>query len=81
MPDYLSKMIENNWLGQKTKQGFYKKVDKGVIHSLDLETLEYTPMKKNKYDAKYKLKIIDNKFLPNYLVANKQNYKGKVKWR
>ena len=39
LPDYLSKMIENNWLGQKTKQGFYKKVDKGVIHSIDLETL------------------------------------------
>ena len=38
-------------MGQKTKQGFYKKVDKGVIHSLDLESMEYKPMKKKKYAA------------------------------
>ena len=44
-------MLDNNWLGQKTKQGFYKKIDKGVIHSLDLTTLEYTPMNKKRYDA------------------------------
>ena len=51
LPDYLSKMINNKWLGQKTKQGFYKKIDKGVIHSIDLDTLEYKPMKKKKYAA------------------------------
>tara|TARA_B100000941_G_scaffold290916_1_gene275950 strand:- start:5388 stop:7733 length:2346 start_codon:yes stop_codon:yes gene_type:complete len=51
LPDYLVSMIENKWLGQKTKQGFYKKIKKGVIHSLDLNTLEYTPMKKKKYSA------------------------------
>ena len=51
LPDYLSKMIDNKWLGQKTKQGFYKKIDKGVIHSIDLDTLEYKPMNKKKYAA------------------------------
>ena len=51
LPDYIQTMLDNKWLGQKSKQGFYKKIDKGVIHSLNLETLEYTPMKKNKYDA------------------------------
>ena len=51
LPDYLSKMIENNWLGQKTKQGFYKKIDKGLIHSIDLKTLDYKPMDKKKYAA------------------------------
>ena len=51
LPDYVTKMIDNKWLGQKTKQGFYKKVDKGVIHSLDLESMEYKPMKKKKYAA------------------------------
>ena len=44
-------MIENKWLGQKTEQGFYKKIEKGVIHSLDLNTVEYKPMKKKKYSA------------------------------
>lgn len=49
IPDFLSKMLENEWLGQKKGQGFYKKIDKGVIHSLDLETLEYTPQNKKRY--------------------------------
>ena len=25
LPDYISKMVENNWLGSKSGQGFYKK--------------------------------------------------------
>ena len=51
LPDYIQKMIDNKWLGQKTKQGFYKKIDKGVIHSLDLDSMEYKPMNKKKYSA------------------------------
>ena len=51
LPDYITKMVENKWLGQKTKQGFYKKISKGVIHSLDLKTLEYKPMNKKKFGA------------------------------
>ena len=50
IPDYLHKMLDNKWLGQKTKQGFYKKIDKGVIHSIDLDTLEYSPMNKKRYE-------------------------------
>jgi len=50
-----------------------------IKQSIEDRTVQYDHIadlrKKNKYDAKYKLKIIDNKFLPNYLVANKQNYK------
>ncbi|MEM7656970.1 MAG: 3-hydroxyacyl-CoA dehydrogenase/enoyl-CoA hydratase family protein [Bacteroidota bacterium] len=44
-PEYVAKMVENKWLGDKTKQGFYKKTkdEKGKrkILSLDLNTLEY----------------------------------------
>lgn len=48
-PDYIQKMIDNKWLGQKSGQGFYKKIKKGVIHSIDLDTLEYSPMNKKRY--------------------------------
>ena len=48
-PEFLSKMLKNDWLGQKSRQGFYKKIDKGVIHSLDLENLEYKPQNKKRY--------------------------------
>jgi 3-hydroxyacyl-CoA dehydrogenase len=49
IPDYIQKMIENNSLGQKSGQGFYKKIEKGVVHSLDLDTMEYTPQNKKRY--------------------------------
>jgi len=49
IPDFLSKMLDNKWLGQKSGQGFYKKIDRGVIHSLDLDTLEYTPQNKKRF--------------------------------
>lgn len=52
LPSYITKMVENKWLGEKTQQGFYKKVkdDKGnsVILSLDLKTLEYKEQAKIK---------------------------------
>ena len=45
IPDYVAKMVEKKWLGDKTKQGFYKKTKnaegKREILSLDLNTLEY----------------------------------------
>ncbi|MDW3649914.1 MAG: 3-hydroxyacyl-CoA dehydrogenase/enoyl-CoA hydratase family protein [Bacteroidia bacterium] len=44
-PDYVQKMVEKKWLGDKTRQGFYKKTKdengKRKILSLDLNTLEY----------------------------------------
>ncbi len=53
IPDYISKMEENNWLGSKTKQGFYKKEKdkngKRTIFELNLETLEYLPTSKVKF--------------------------------
>jgi len=52
LPSYIAKMVENKWLGEKTKQGFYKKIrdEKGnsAILSLDLKTLEYREQAKVK---------------------------------
>ncbi|MCB5983614.1 3-hydroxyacyl-CoA dehydrogenase family protein, partial [Flavobacterium psychrophilum] len=45
LPDFVNKMMENKWLGSKTGQGFYKKVDKDIL-SLDLDTMEYRPAKR-----------------------------------
>ena len=53
LPEYVGKMIENKWLGSKTKQGFYKKVKdengKSQILSLNLSTLEYEPKQRVKF--------------------------------
>lgn len=63
LPDFLEKMIENKWLGQKTKQGFFRKVNKpdggSEIFSLDFKTLEYVPQKKAKFATLEATKTID----------------------
>jgi len=53
VPEIVKKLEENNWLGDKTKQGFYKKTkdEKGKtkILTLDLKTMEYKPQAKAKF--------------------------------
>jgi 3-hydroxyacyl-CoA dehydrogenase len=50
VPDFVTTLMDNNWLGSKTGQGFYKKVKgengKSEILGLDLDTLEYRKAKK-----------------------------------
>ena len=64
IPSYVSKMVENNWLGSKSGQGFYKKVrdekGKSQILALDLNTLEYRPQEKVKFPTLELTKTIDN---------------------
>jgi 3-hydroxyacyl-CoA dehydrogenase len=47
LPAFMKKMIENRWLGAKTKQGFYVKKDREILE-LDPETFEYSKAKKMK---------------------------------
>lgn len=62
IPTWLTKVVENNWLGDKTGQGFFKKVKLPVtsgspeerksdkeIHVLDLQSMEYKPRIKAKF--------------------------------
>jgi 3-hydroxyacyl-CoA dehydrogenase len=53
IPAWLDKMIANNWLGDKTGQGFFKKGKAAdgskEILTLDLTTMEYGPRKKAKF--------------------------------
>ncbi len=59
LPGFINHMMENKWLGSKTKQGFYKKVDKDIL-SLDLNTLEYRPNQKASFPSLELTKTIDN---------------------
>lgn len=64
LPDYVKKMQENQWLGDKTKQGFYKKIKgadgKSEILALDLKTLEYKAQQKVKSSTLEACKLVDN---------------------
>lgn len=63
IPGYVSKMVENGWLGSKSGQGFYKKDKvngKSEILSLDLNTLEYRVQQKVKFSTLEAAKQIDD---------------------
>ena len=52
IPSWLEKVVENNWLGDKTGQGFFKKIksEKGKeILTLDLPSMEYKARQKPKF--------------------------------
>ena len=64
LPPFLQKMVENKWLGDKTGQGFYKKVKgeggKSDIQTLNLETMEYGPKVKTKFATIEAAKPVDD---------------------
>jgi 3-hydroxyacyl-CoA dehydrogenase len=64
LPDVVTQLEKNKWLGDKTGQGFYKKSKnaKGEteILTLDLKSLEYKPKAKAKFATLETTKTIDN---------------------
>ncbi|HEY5967036.1 MAG TPA: 3-hydroxyacyl-CoA dehydrogenase NAD-binding domain-containing protein [Chitinophagaceae bacterium] len=64
IPAWLQKMVDNNWLGDKTGQGFFKKTkgsggEKEIL-TLDLKTFEYKPRVKPKFATLETAKPIDD---------------------
>ncbi len=69
IPDFLQKMVANGWLGQKSGQGFYKKVGTEIL-ALDIETLTYQPKQKIRFESLGAIRRMENtgekiKFLCN----------------
>jgi 3-hydroxyacyl-CoA dehydrogenase len=64
IPAWLTKMVENNQLGDKTGQGFFKKTKGGSgekeILTLNLKTMEYGPRLKPKFSSVEAAKPIDD---------------------
>ena len=64
LPDFIHKMKENDWLGSKSGQGFYKKTidEKGKksILELDLASFEYKKSVKTKFETIAKARKTEN---------------------
>ncbi len=64
IPAWLNKMVENNWLGDKTGQGFFKKTkgsggEKEIL-TLNLATMEYGTRQRPKFSTVEAAKPIDD---------------------
>ncbi len=55
LPDFINKLLERKWLGDKVGQGFYKKTKSATGEELrlglDWKTLEYRPSERAKFPA------------------------------
>jgi 3-hydroxyacyl-CoA dehydrogenase len=65
LPEFFQQMLARNWLGDKTRGGFYKKTRGDKAHeeqrlALDWKTLEYRPQQKAKFPALEMAKNIDD---------------------
>ena len=63
LPDFFKQMLERKWLGDKTKQGFYKKTKKdgkSEVLAIDWKTLEYRPSQRPKFPALEMAKTVDD---------------------
>jgi 3-hydroxyacyl-CoA dehydrogenase len=80
IPAWLNKVVANNWLGDKTGQGFFKKI-KGSggekeIHTLNLQTLEYAPRQKARFASVDAAKPIDDLKQRLKMLVNAQDKAG-----
>lgn len=80
IPAWLNKMVENNWLGDKTGQGFFKKT-KGAggekeILTLNLKTAEYGPRVKPKFATVEAAKPIDDLYTRLKMLVSGQDKAG-----
>ena len=75
LPEMMKKLQENKWLGDKTGQGFYKKIKgaggKSEILALNLKTYEYEPSQKVKFEVFEKTKNLALKDRFAVLLADK----------
>jgi len=81
LPQFIDQMVERKWLGEKNGQGFYKRVGKGEILSLDLSTMEYGPRKKGNFPSLEMAKSIDNVTERLKFLATANDRAGMFLWK
>jgi 3-hydroxyacyl-CoA dehydrogenase len=82
---FIETLVKNKWLGDKTKQGFYKKTkgDNGekAILMLDYHSMEYRPRQKAQFQSLDMGKNIENVPERIRMLAYSQDRAGKFIWK
>ena len=85
MPEFILKMVEKKWLGDKTRQGFYKKEKsadgKTLRKVLDYKTMEYVDVSKFNYDSLKASKGIEDDGERIKAVVYAEDRAGKFAWK
>src|SRR5579875_328473 len=82
MTDAQKKMIERGWLGEKSGQGFYKRVGKEKeIYAIDLHTLEYHPAAKVKFPSAEAARNIEDLGERLRMLVKSDDRVGSFLWR
>ena len=83
LPDFMTRMIERGWLGDKRGQGFYRRVKSGgetSIHVIDRESLEYHPAPAVTFDSLTAARQIDDLPLRLRTLAAADDRAGAFLW-
>ena len=82
VPEFMAKMIERGWLGEKRGQGFYKRVGpQKEIHAIDWKTLEYHPAQKAKFPSVEAARNIEDLGQRVRTLVAGQDRPGQFLWR
>lgn len=80
IPDFLRKMVQNGWLGQKSGSGFYRKVG-SEIEVLDIATLTYHAKQKVRADSLGAIRHMENLADKIAYMVSADDRMGQLAWR
>lgn len=81
-PTFLRQMVEKGWLGDKSGQGFYKKVGPArEIHAVDWKTLEYHPAARPKLPEAEAAKAVEDLGERLRMLVNGTGRVGSFLWK
>ncbi|MGB9774271.1 MAG: 3-hydroxyacyl-CoA dehydrogenase/enoyl-CoA hydratase family protein [Bacteroidota bacterium] len=84
VPPFLEALVQKKWLGDKTGQGFYKKVKsegETTIYALDVKTMDYVPSQKVSFPSLETAKQIDDVRERLRIVAKAKDRAGEFFWK
>jgi 3-hydroxyacyl-CoA dehydrogenase len=84
VPDVVQKMLQNKWLGEKTGQGFYKRVKKNgesEILVLDFSTMDYRERQKVKFGSLEMAKATEGLKDKLQILMNAKDRAGEFFWK